>query len=179
MLTFPLLRPRQNYTAKCLASFRLSLELQTFLDFMFIKTLSPSGEWRGQSPLQLTVRLASDLTKSVPSLESDGSTPSWSDPHPCMPEVFGLVPEGEKEKIDEEEGPGHRRLCTAGSNYGVIANSQYLSPLIRTKNLKLKCYENSGQILLTTGKEDHKMLIKHSRLEAWFLKNIIRWSQQQ
>ena len=106
MLTFPLLRPRQNYTAKCLASFRLSLELQTFLDFMFIKTLSPSGEWRGQSPLQLTVRLASDLTKSVPSLESDGSTPSWSDPRPCMPEVFGLVPEGEKEKIDEEEGGG-------------------------------------------------------------------------
>ena len=110
MLTFPLLRPRQNYTAKCLASFRLSLELQTFLDFMFIKTLSPSGEWRGQSPLQLTVRLASDLTKSVPSLESDGSTPSWSDPRPCMPEVFGLVPEGEKEKIDEEEGPGHWTL---------------------------------------------------------------------
>ena len=74
---------------------------------------------------------------------------------------------------------GHWRLCTAGPNYGVIANSQYLSPLIRTKNLKLKCYENFGHILLTTGKEDHKMLIKHSKLEAWFLKNIIRWSQQQ
>ena len=35
---FTLSRPRQNYTAKCLASFRLSLELQTFFNFMFIKT---------------------------------------------------------------------------------------------------------------------------------------------
>ena len=38
---FTLSRPRQNYSAKCLASFRLGLGLQTFFNFMFIKT-SPS-----------------------------------------------------------------------------------------------------------------------------------------
>ena len=27
-----------------------------------------------------------------------------------MPEVFGLVPEGVKQKIDEKEGPGHWTL---------------------------------------------------------------------
>ena len=48
---FTLSRPRQNYTAKCLASFRLSLELQTFFNFMFIKTsLSLFILWSLQRP---------------------------------------------------------------------------------------------------------------------------------
>ena len=48
---FTLSRPRQNYSAKCLASFRLGLGLQTFFNFMFIKTsLSLFTLWSPQRP---------------------------------------------------------------------------------------------------------------------------------